>query len=611
MIAYESDKKSFIHDVDHSDIEQIIQSKYLSATGGNVGASELRSWRESLGAMAKVLRDGEIPDDLAVAVEFVLPQAGKRIDMTLTGFDAAGAKGAVIVELKQWSGVEPSPRDAIVYVRYGKHRESAVHPSYQAWSYAAYLQGFNEAVYEQGIALHPCAYLHNQEDDGVLDSDHYAPYVKKAPVFLRGEPGREKLRAFIKAHVRHGGGKSVLYELENGRIRPSKALADVVGKLLNKNPEFILLDEQKEVYEAALAACRTASSESPRVLIVEGGPGTGKSVVAVNLLAVLKDGLNVKYVSKNAAPRAVYAEHLAQSPENAHLQNLFTGSGSFINTPANTFDALIVDEAHRMTEKSGLLGNKGEHQVKEVIRAAKCTVFFIDEDQRISLSDVGTKDLIRQLASAKGAAIDEYRLPSQFRYLVWLDNTLQRRTTANRTLADVPFDFKVFDDPEALHQAIVEKNTRNKARVVGGYCWRWNSRKDASAMDVVIGDYKRQWNLDQDGSLWIVAPDSVTQVGCIHTCQGLEVDYVGVIIGPDMVLEGDRVVTRPRKRDRYDKTMRGYVKLSKADSDQASRLADTIIKNTYRTLMTRGMKGCYVYATDESLRSHLRHCANP
>lgn len=125
-------------------------------------------------------------------------------------------------------------------------------------------------------------------------------------------------------------------------------------------------------------------------------------------------------------------------------------------------------------------------------------------------------------------------------------------------------------------------------------------------MDIVIEDYERQWNLDQDGSLWIVAPESVRQVGCIHTCQGLEVDYVGVIIGPDLVIDEGTLKTVPRARDRHDKTMKGFVKMAKENPEGATRLADLIIKNTYRTLMTRGMKGCYVYATDATLREYLR-----
>jgi uncharacterized protein len=609
VIVYESDKATFIKHNDYDDIEQIIHERFRAATGSHVGASELRAWKYSLNAMAKVLRDDEIPDDIGVGIEFILPQSLKRIDVTLAGRDLDDTKKAVIVELKQWERVTATQQDAIVTL--GHNGQRHVHPSYQAWSYAEYLKGFNEAVYDGGIGLRPCAYLHNYVADGAIDAAQYASYFESAPLFLAGDADRQRLRDFIKQHVRRGRGVSILYDLENGKIRPSKALADAVVKLLRGNKEFTLLDDQKAVYEAALAACRHATPEHRRVLVVEGGPGTGKSVVALNLLAALKDGKNIKYVSKNAAPREVYAHKLG-GHQNPHLINLFTGSGSFVKTPRGTFDALIVDEAHRLTEKGGFYGNEGDHQVREIINAANCAVFFLDEDQRVTLKDIGSKALIRQIAAEAGAVVEEYALLSQFRcagsdgYLAWLDDALQIRETANKTLAGVPFDFRVFDDPEALHAAIELKNDGNKARVVAGYCWPWKSRKDAAAMDVVIGDYKRQWNRDVDGRLWIIAPTSIAQVGCIHTCQGLEVDYVGVIIGPDLVMDGDRVATKPRARDRHDKTMSGFVSMREQDRESAEALAEAVIKNTYRTLMTRGMKGCYVYATDPAVRQYLR-----
>ena len=620
MIVYQAEKTQFLLDYDERDIEDVIYAKYQAATHRKVAKAEIRSWRESLGYIARLLRDPEIAPDIGVAVEFILPQSSKRIDVILAGHADDGSRRLVVVELKQWSSVGATDRDAIVLLRGGMRPDQArIHPSYQAWSYTAFLEGFNEAIYDGGLQLKPCAYLHNYAADGIIDSPQYQPYIERAPLFLKGDEDRKKLREFIKQHIRHGRGRQVLFDLERGRMRPSKALADVVGKLLKGNSEFALIDDQKEVFEAAKAACRQASASGrPRVLIIEGGPGTGKSVIAVNLLAALREGLTVKYISKNAAPRAVYSDKLIQTRDNSHLVNLFGGSGSFTETVQDAFDVLVVDEAHRLTEKSGFYGNLGTHQVKELIEAAKCSIFFIDEDQRVTLKDVGSKEIIRKFAAGRNAEVEEYSLTSQFRcagsdgYLAWVDHTLQIRTTANPSLADIPFDFQVFDDPSDLHKAIETKNANNRARVVAGYCWPWNSKKNPKLMDVVIGDYERQWNLDQDGSLWIVAPNSVAQVGCIHTCQGLEVDYVGVIIGPDLTIMGDTLVAVPRARDRHDKTMKGFVKMTKEQPAEAARLAESIIKNTYRTLMTRGMKGCYVYATDAKLRAYLReHSAIP
>jgi DUF2075 family protein len=613
LIVYEATKKQFLHVHDNDDIEDVILAHYTARTGKRVGRSEMASWRGSLGYMAKVLRDENLPDDAGLAIELHLPQSSKRIDFTLTGHGEAGEKNAVLIELKQWSTSKLSDKDAIVVTALGKGLNETVHPSYQAWSYASLLEGFNEAVYDRSIALRPCAYLHNYVRDGVIDAPHYQPYIDKAPLFLKGKDELEQLRAFIRQYIQTGDNKTVLYELVNGRIRPSKALADSLSGLLKGKPEFVLIDDQKEVYEAALTAAKSSSAERPRVLIIEGGPGTGKTVLALNLLVKLTAlGLLGKYVSKNAAPRRVYETKLVGTITRSKFSHMFTGSGSFIETEPNLFDILIVDEAHRLNEKSGLYGNLGENQIKELIDASKCTVFFIDEDQRVTLSDIGSKQTIREFAEAKGAVVEEYNLASQFRcsgsdgYLAWLDNVLGIRPTANDLLDRSDYEFKVFDTPEALHDAIEARNSLNKARVVAGYCWPWLSKKDPMADDIVIGDYRRQWNLSQDGSLWIIADKSIDQVGCIHTCQGLEVDYIGVIIGPDFIVRDGQVITSPDQRDKHDKSIRGYKKLSKADPESAKRVTDLIIKNTYRTLMTRGMKGCYVYCTDQETAEYFR-----
>ncbi|MHA7116484.1 DNA/RNA helicase domain-containing protein [Pseudomonas promysalinigenes] len=612
MIVYAATKQQFLKDNDNDDIEEVILRHYKEATGKNVASSEIRSWQGSLTYVAKVLRDDGLPNDAGLAIELHIPQSSKRIDFLLTGRDEKQAKKAVLIELKQWSKANATTKDAIVKTALGGGLIETIHPSYQVWSYAALLEGFNEAVYDKSIEIRPCAYLHNYVSDGVIDSAHYEPHISKAPLFLKGPEELSKLRTFLKKHISHGDNKEVLYELSEGKIRPSKALAEALAGLMKGKPEFVLIDDQKAIFESALAAASEASDQAPKVMIIEGGPGTGKTVLAINLLVKLTElKLMSKYVSKNAAPRKVYESKLVGTLKRSHFSNFFSGSGAFIDTEPNTFDALIVDEAHRLNEKSGLYGNLGENQIKELIDSAKCSIFFIDEDQRVTLSDIGSKQAIRAFAKAKGAVVEEHVLSSQFRcsgsdgYLAWLDDTLGIRSTANPTLETQEYEFKVFDSPHAMHEAIKEKNHGNKARVVAGYCWPWLSKKDPTAADIVIGNYKRQWNLDQDGSLWIIAENSIEQVGCIHTCQGLEVDYIGVIIGPDLVVRDGQVVTSPEQRDKHDKSIRGWKKMMKEQPTLSKSETDLIIKNTYRTLMTRGMKGCYLYCTDKETAQYF------
>lgn len=620
MIVYQKSKAEFLDDAFKRNIEDVILAEFTERTGKRVAASEIRSWKESLLSVAKVLNDDDIPSESGVAIEYNIPQTGKRIDFMLAGNSEAHGDCIVILELKQWSSIKKTDKDAIVITQFSGRDVECSHPSYQAWSYASLLENFNEAVYDGGISLFPCAYLHNYDSDGVVTDPVYNDHISRAPVFLKGEAEKKKLQEFIKKYVKFGDKKALIFRLDGGRIRPSKGLVDSLLGMLKGNDEFVLVDDQKVVYENALAIGRRVSREthnkSKHVLIIEGGPGTGKSVVAINLLVALtKMGLLSKYVTKNAAPRAVFESKLTGSFKKTQISNMFSGSGAFTDSDKDDFGALIVDEAHRLNEKSGLYGNLGEHQIAELIKASRYSIFFIDEDQRVTLKDIGSKAEIIRLAKASGATVRQMELASQFRcngsdgYLAWLDNSLQIRNTANETLDTDEFDFRVVNSPQTLRELIREKNkANNKARLVAGYCWAWTSKKKPNAMDVVIPefDFSMQWNLSKDGGLWITAPESINEIGCIHTCQGLEVDYIGVIVGPDLIVRDGRVITRPEKRARQDRSLFGLKKLAKAAPKEAAIRADSIIKNTYRTLMTRGMKGCYVYFTDKETETYFQ-----
>lgn len=288
-----------------------------------------------------------------------------------------------------------------------------------------------------------------------------------------------------------------------------------------------MIDDQKNVFETAKKLAFTSRPENKNVLIVEGGPGTGKSVVAINLLVQLtQKGKLAQYVTKTAAPRDVYFHKLVGDKKKVELKQLFVGSGSFMNTPPNVFKALIVDEAHRLTEKTGFL-RQGKNQIQEILESSMFSVFFIDENQRVHIDDYGDIAIIEQFAKERRINIHRLSLESQFRckgsdgYLAWVDHALQIRDTANTTLKDIVYDFKVLDNPLELQELIYKRNieTNNRARLVAGYCWPWNSKKDTKAFDITFKDseFKMKWNMTDYGGTWIIDPNSVTEAGCIHT----------------------------------------------------------------------------------------------
>lgn len=618
MIVYSATKGDFLEAVRSNTIETQILDRFERNLGHSTSAREVESWRNSMQYMHNVLLDDAIPADAGVAIEYRIPQTSKRIDFILSGRDPDGRDSVVIVELKQWSEAHVTEKDAIVETMFGGSWVETSHPSYQAWSYAALLEDYNEAVHTGNIQLGPCAFLHNCADATALGDARYGAHLERAPLFLRHDT--EKLARFIKTYVRSGDRGELIYRIENGRIRPSKNLADKLASMLAGNSEFLMIDDQKVVYEQALAMVEASQGGKKQVYIVKGGPGTGKSVVAVNLLVELtRRELNSQYITRNSAPREVYQAKLTGQMTKTRIANLFRSSGSFTKAGADDFDCLLVDEAHRLNEKSGMFRNQGENQVKELIHAARSTVFFLDEHQRVTIHDIGSVAEIRRWAEETGAVVHEGVLASQFRcngsdgYLAWVDRTLQIEPTAVETLDDVDYEFRVCDSASELRRLIRQKNVEaNKARMVAGYCWPWASKKDPGAMDIVLEDgefeapFEAQWNLSQDGMLWILQPDSVEQVGCIHTCQGLEVDYVGVILGPDLVVRDGVVVTDATERAGQDRSVHGFKKMHKADPAAAEALADEVVKNTYRTLMTRGQKGCFVYSVDPETNEWLR-----
>lgn len=572
--------------------------------------SEFNSWKSSLPRMGLIIADGRISDDVQVALEYQIPLTSKRVDFMVAGSD--GTKdNVVIVELKQWENCSATSRDNVVIAFTGGAEREVAHPSQQAYSYAKLIEHFNESVRENNIGLIPCAYLHNYKECYRSSICHkkYDEAIADAPVFLQ-EDG-ENLSDFIARYVSKPSNKRLFDIIEHGKLKPSKSLQDTVGSILNGNDEFEMIDEQLVAYSTVLKLVENKINDGRKhTIIVQGGPGTGKSVIAINLLAkIINAGFSCSYVTKNGAPRYTFSESLIKGKHSiGFLKGLFKGSGSFYEMPKDTFDCLIVDEAHRLNLKSGLYGNQGENQVAEIINASRISVFFVDEDQIVTMKDIGTIKEIKKQAKILGATIhfgDSMKLTSQFRcngsdgYLAFLDDLLGIRTTANAYEFDIDYDIRVYDTASQMRDELRKHNGNNRSRMIAGYCYKWVSKNNKAANDIILDDgFEAQWNFDTN--TFATSPSSFEQVGCIHSTQGLEFDYVGVIIGKDMRFENNHVITDYKQRDSHDKTIQGV--RTEADKD----LADRIIRNTYKTLLSRGQKGCFIFCQDPALRDYIK-----
>ena len=628
MIIYADTKRDFMERVSNDTVADYLEEKILEKLRRKTGASEKKSWGASLARMGLILGSSSVPDDAGVAIEYVIPMSSKRIDILISGFDEQGASHVVIVELKQWSEVKAvDGMNDMVKTYVGGREDLHLHPSYQAWSYAQLMHNFSAVVQDHDVGIWPCAYLHNyrRRPNDPLDAVQYHHYEGLAPAFTHEDA--KKLSDFICRYVRKGDSGTVLFEIENGEIRPSKSLQDALADMLDGNPEFVMIDEQKRIYESIIYCARHAKQmRKKEVLIVKGGPGTGKSVVAINaLVALIKDGQVAQYVTKNSAPRYVfeeklvgtYSKRLGKKYSSAYVNGLFRGSGCYVESKENEFGTIIVDEAHRLNERSGLFRNKGENQIKEIINAAWCSVFFIDEHQQVTTHDIGSADEIRKFAMAFGVTPLEFKLVSQFRcngsdgYLSWLDHLLYGEESANEDLKDANYDFRVVDSPEELRRVVLARNTKGvNARIVAGYCWDWiqGGRDNSSIHDIVIDGFEISWNLGTTKT-WAIDDGSVKEAGCIHTCQGLEFEHVGVIVGEDMYFKDGEIRTDFTKRASTDQSIQGLRGLLRTNPGKAIEKGDAIVRNTYRTLMTRGSKSCTVYCCDKPLANYLRQMA--
>ncbi len=622
MIIYKTNKKGFSDDILSGNLTEKIKRELKFMANKSVSQSELRSWDNSLTQMHVILSSTSLPDDLGIAIEYNLPRSSKRIDFIITG-SKNEKRRILIIELKQWEQCEAvKDRDMIVRTFLGKGVRDTVHPSYQSYSYGVFLNDFSEVVYSnENIEVITCGYLHNYDIEKYPDinDEQYQEYLNQSPLFFKKD--RLALINFISNNIEHGDNAKLIEEIDEGQIRPGKSIQDFVKNVIDGEEIFTLIDDQKEVFERCLSLIRKSKEDNKkRVIIIPGGPGTGKTVIALRLLSkCLQYDLNSIYVSKNESLRNAYKKiildnNVDKKYTKARIDNLFFGSAKFSNLRKNEFDVSIVDEAHRLIERHQYTkkGTGYDNQIQEIICESKVSIFFVDERQIVTLKDIGSIKEIKSRAKKEGIEEKNIKnlseLKTQFRssgadeYIKFIDHIIYGDEIDSLDFLR-NFDFKVFRNASDMYKELIERNTNNNARILAGYCWDWVSKNNSLLNDIKIDNFEMQWNLIND-KYFMMNNDSINQVGCIHTSQGLEIDYCGVIIGKDMIYEDNSIKTNYKNRAKTDKSLSGIGKLNEK---VAYDVADKIIKNTYKVLLTRAIKGCYIYCEDANLADYLEN----
>ncbi len=614
MIIYSNTLNAFRNHVTLNMMQSILLDSLRSKGISGGSPSEINSWNNSLHFMKDVLEDSYFSPECQVAIEYNIPQTSKRVDFMIMGNNGK-EDHVVIVELKQWAKVQKVDDlcDHSIMSDLRSH-EPVAHPSYQAYSYKCLIRDYCDDTHVNNKTLNPCAYLHNLSEDyrPIIEDKIYNEWLEEAPVFLQQDV--LKMRNFIKQYINlKANDASLLYKIEEGRLRPTKSLQDALDSMLCGNEEFHMIDEQVVAYDKIMKAIKEAENDNNKhVIIITGGPGTGKSVLAINVLArcIIDQGLNASYITKNMAPRKCYTTLLAKgnAKKMINLQKAIQSPFCLPNTPFNGLDVGIYDEAHRMQKKPYMY--QGNDMLEDALKAARVSVFFVDDDQRITINDKYDVNTIKEYASRiPGTIIHKpFELVSQFRcdgsdgYISFLNNLLEIKQTANTTFEFNKLDVKVFDDPIKMRDELRKLNNINhKTRMLAGYCYDWNVKYKRGEWDIELENgFKAKWNLEKDDH-WAVNPNSFEEVGCIHTCQGMEFDYVGVFIGKDLYYDGEHVRTNRYAISPDDKTS-GLRKKTTSDDE-----ADKLIRRTYKVLLTRGLKGCYIYCEDKALSEYFKN----
>jgi uncharacterized protein len=598
-----------------------LRERFKENSGRKVGVPEYNSWVVS-GDKIKNLIESANLSDIYVSFEYQVPYTQKRIDCLLFGKNSSNKGVVVHIEMKQWEKVEALDIEGNFVETYtGGGNRRVAHPSQQVEGYHDYLISFVEVFEDNKLDLFGCSYCPNYRKNigEGLFNPVYQNILEKYPIYTHDDV--EALAEKLNKLLSNGKGFDMFNKFMLSRIKPSKKLLESASKIVDNISDFSLLNEQIYAKNVIMDKIRKADkSKEKNVIIIKGGPGTGKTVIALHLLAELAAKKKSVFFSSKSKPLIEAIKHKVDK-KNAKL--LFTSLNRF--TPSsvdeNQLDVLIVDEAHRIGKTSNHQFTKAVDrtdmpQIEQLIRCAKTSIFFIDDKQVIRSLEVGNTNLIKEMASKAGCQVKEVELISQFRcsgsdnYLDWLESVLGHKDS--QQMFDVKnddFDFRIIDSPNELYDLIKSENSKEgqTARLVAGFCWKWSSSLDSNGelvKDVEIGDFAMPWETHgkvkpPEGYVkwyeWAYKPEGVKQVGCIYTAQGFEFDYIGVIVGPDV------------KYDSVNDCLIGDVNGTKDPMLRRGKAKfDEYIKNIYRVLMSRGMKGCFVYFVDKRVEKYFR-----
>ena len=592
----------------------IIADHLRATTGRSPSESERKSWRRSLPILSRDLVEAGL-GDVEMLIEYQLPLTSKRADVVLAGADRhTGSDAYVVVELKQWSQAELYEGNERLVVVEGLHRELE-HPLIQVRDYCDYMVDFTASLRGEDHSVRGVAYLHNASD---LDVDGLFELAATERTRLFTKSRRGAFLEYLCSQFAPASGAAAADRLLASAVRPSKQLLNLAAAEIKDREQFTLISEQRRAYEIVLHVVHKARrSDAKEVIIVTGGPGSGKSVIALSLLGELcRQGYSVLHATGSRSFTQTMRRHVGYGAP--RIKNLFKYFNSFVTAAPNDVEVLICDEAHRIRETSAdrftsAAQRTGRLQVDELIAAARVPVFLLDEHQVVKPGEIGTVEAIKSHASSQGLRVHHVPLDGQFRcggsrkYENWVLRLLGLESGDPETwTGDYHFEVSLAESPWEMENILRGKlEDGYSARISAGYCWPWSDpRPDGSLVtDVRVADWARPWNVKglravgtaPPSALWATMNGGFGQVGCVYTAQGFEYDWSGVIIGPDLVARGGRTIAvREANKDPE------FRKRSVTDLQYERH-----IRNIYKVLLTRGMVGTVIYAVDPQTQDFL------